>query len=238
MIAPRLWQPHNKKVSISLLCYKSKLLIKRFGLSIIAVQSDLVTAQRFCQLNFGLNHEFSKAFILILFSDNNIFNKSSSGTIMNEFSFNHKCGSTNDFFLSFFKVIYSCFATKKFDIKFVILFSLKFRYSEKATKFEKIFYLDLMLLSNVKSKWKILLTLCGLLRISELYHTKANLIVFFNWSNLRLIRHFLIIGTKGQLISEWLFGCLQFSKKTTQTMNFCLEFKKWLNQTIKCPFSC
>ena len=46
-------------------------------------------------------------------------------------------------------------------------FKLKFIYSEKATKFEKIFHLTL--LSSVKSKQNIFSNFCGLLRISELF---------------------------------------------------------------------
>ena len=41
---------------------------------------------------------------------------------------------------------------------------VKFRFAEKATKFKVVFHLVLTLLSNVKSKWKIIPKFCGLLR--------------------------------------------------------------------------
>ena len=46
---------------------------------------------------------------------------------------------------------------------------LKFRYCEKATKFEKISHLILILFSNVNTKWEIFWNCCGLLKISKLY---------------------------------------------------------------------
>ena len=47
---------------------------------------------------------------------------------------------------------------------------LKFRYCEKATKFEKdLILFQKYLFSNVKTKWEIFLQFCGLLWISELY---------------------------------------------------------------------
>ena len=45
---------------------------------------------------------------------------------------------------------------------------LKFRYCEKATKFEKIFHLFLNLLSNIKQGGRFFPNLCGLVKISEL----------------------------------------------------------------------
>ena len=46
---------------------------------------------------------------------------------------------------------------------------VKFRYCEKAIKFEKIDHLFLKLISNVKTKWEVISNFCGLLRISGLY---------------------------------------------------------------------
>ena len=46
-------------------------------------------------------------------------------------------------------------------------------------------------------------------------------------------------SVKGQLISEWLFGVFNFQKKNSEKIWWisALELKKWLNQTIKGPFS-
>ena len=42
-----------------------------------------------------------------------------------------------------------------------------------------------------------------------------------------------------QLISEWLFGAFNFRKKNNAKILWisALEFEKWLDQTIKGPFS-
>ena len=47
--------------------------------------------------------------------------------------------------------------------------STKLIFSEKATQSEKIFFLALILLRNDKTKWKISLHFCGLLRKPRLY---------------------------------------------------------------------
>jgi hypothetical protein len=46
---------------------------------------------------------------------------------------------------------------------------VKFRYSEKTTLIEKISYLYLKWLGNIKPKWELFSNFCGLLRLFELY---------------------------------------------------------------------
>ena len=61
--------------------------------------------------------------------------------------------------------------------------SLKLSFSGKATKFEEISLLLLMLLRNVKTKREISSNFCGLLRLYELYKQgKNNLEISYNGS--------------------------------------------------------
>ena len=67
-------------------------------------------------------------------------------------------------------------------------------FSMKATKFEKIFTVDMTICSkissifvaffesmnfNIKTKWKIFSNFCGLLRISELYSALSSAVTMF-----------------------------------------------------------
>ena len=56
-----------------------------------------------------------------------------------------------------------------FNLRIVIVWLLKFRYCEKATKFEKISHLVLKLLSKVKTKWEIFVALSEYLNFKKIY---------------------------------------------------------------------
>ena len=119
------------------------------------------------------------------------------------------------------------FATKEYQIKNTFL--LKFRYSEKATKFEKIFYLKFDVKYWVASnfKWKIF---SNFVAFSEYPNfTKQN------WAHLSNIDFKILSGLKSkQSILGSNFGANNLKSERTSAKISCPKLSTYLKRRYKC----